>query len=449
MLIILFELCSIFEKINIVTMKIKKNLCLLTIFSIVLFGCSQNQNNWNQYTGPNRDATIENAEIFDVWPENGPEEVWSFPLGPGYGGASVYGDEVFVLDRMKGEKDILRCIDLNTGSEKWNYEYEAAGELPYPGSRAVPTVDEKFIWSVGPHGHFYCFDKETKQPAWSLNILEKFDAELPNWGVSQSPLIYDELVIVAPQGKEAGVVAFDKLTGEVVWESRPLSGYNFHVSPIVANYGGVDQVIMISPYDRKDSIKTHEVAAFDANTGEELWVYNGLKSFATITPPTAIDDTRLLLTDCSYNGNYNPVTIMLEITNNDGEFRVNELFLTEEAGCKMHPGIVVDNHIYLNTNGRPNQLVCLDMDGNLVWGSGDAASFEMGSLILVNGKLIAQNGKNGDVHLIEPSPEGYKELGKASYFNSSKTQAWSPLAFSQGKLLARDMEKLVCIDFTK
>jgi outer membrane protein assembly factor BamB len=429
-------------------MKIKTNLFLLTFVLIFNQGCTQKQNNWNQYTGPSRDATIKNAEIFDVWPENGPAELWSFPLGPGYGGASVFGDEVFVLDRVKGEKDILRCINLNTGDERWNYEYEAPGELPYPGSRAVPTVDENYIWSVGPHGHFYCFDKKNQQPVWSLNILEKFDAELPNWGVSQSPLIYNELVIVAPQGKNAGVAAFNKLTGEIAWKSRPLSGHNFHVSPIVANYGGVDQVIMISPYDRNDSTKTHEVVAFDANTGKELWVYNGLKSFATITPPTVIDDTRLLLTDCSYNGNYNPVTILLEITKVNGEFRVDELFLTEEAGCKMHPGIVVDNHIYLNTNGRPNQLVCLDMSGNQVWGSGDAAGFEMGSIILVNGKFIAQNGKNGDIHLIEPSPDGYRELGRASYFNSGKTQAWSPLAFSQGKLLARDLEKLVCINFT-
>ena len=449
MLIFSFGISSIFEKINIITMKIVTNLFLLAFALIFTPGCSQNQNNWNQYTGPNRDATIENAEIFGAWPKNGPKEVWSFPLGPGYGGASVYGDEVFVLDRVKGEKDILRCIDLNTGGEKWNYEYEAAGELPYPGSRAVPTVDEKYIWSIGPHGHFYCFDKEKQQSVWSMNILEEFNGELPNWGVSQSPVIFNDWVVVAPQTKEAGVVAFDKFTGEVVWKSRPLTGYNFHVSPIVASYGGVDQVIMTSPYDRNDSTKTHEVVSFDASTGEELWVYKGLKSFATISPPVEVDEKRLLLTDCSYDGNYKPVTILLEITNEDGEFNVEEMFLTEDAGCKMHPGIVVDNHIYLNNNGRPNQLVCMDMNGNLVWESGDEANFEMGSLILVNGKLISQNGKNGDIHLIEPSPEGYKELGSASYFNSDITQAWSPLAFSQGKLLARDTEKLVCIDFTK
>jgi hypothetical protein len=125
---------------------------------------------------------------------------------------------------------------------------------------------------------------------------------------------------------------------------------------------------------------------------------------------------------------------------------VNELFLTEDAGCKMHPGIVVDDHIYVNNNGKPNELVCLTMDGKRAWEKESAPNFEMGSLIKVGNLLIAQNGKNGDIHLIEPSPEGYKELGKASFFDSKKSQAWAPMAFSNGKLLVRDMEKMVCVN---
>ncbi|MCK4992104.1 MAG: hypothetical protein KAS29_16515, partial [Bacteroidales bacterium] len=84
--------------------------------------------------------------------------------------------------------------------------------------------------------------------------------------------------------------------------------------------------------------------------------------------------------------------------------------------------------------------------GEVVWEEDSAPGFELGALILVNGLIISQNGKNGDIHLIEPSPEGYKEVGKASYFNSNKSQAWAPLAFSQGKLILRDLEKMVCVD---
>jgi outer membrane protein assembly factor BamB len=418
--------------------------------AIIFFaGCSVPETNWNQYLGPNRDATIQGAEILDSWPEQGPKELWSVPLGAGYGGASIFDDEVFVLDRDPGNTDILRCIDLQSGVEKWNYSYDASGEIPFPGSRAVPTVDNVHVWSVGPHGDFYCFDKKSGQPLWNHNLLEEFDGELSTWGVSQSPVIHQNLVIVAPSGAGAGVVAFDKITGELVWKSRPLSGHNFHVSPTLASFGGIDQVIMISPFDRRDSTRTHEVVAFDANTGEELWQYLGLRSFATITPAIIVDEKRIFLTDCSYDGSYDPVSIMIEVSIEGDEFNIKELFLTEEAGCKMHPAVLFEDHLYLNHTGNPNQMMCLTLDGEMVWDGDSIPGFELGGMILVNGLILNQNGKNGDIHLIRPSPEGYNELGKASFFDSDKSQAWAPLAYSQGKLIIRDMEKMVCVDLNQ
>lgn len=422
---------------------------LLLIFSVILlFGCTKTQN-WNQYLGPERNNTISGIEILYEWPEDGPTKVWEKKLGPGYGGASVFENEVFILDRKKGESDILRCLDLETGEEKWNYEYEAKGEIPYPGSRIVPCVGKNYVWTVGPHGHMYCIDKKTHQPVWNKDFQKEFEAKLPNWGFSQSPLIYNKLVIVAPQGKKGGVTAFDKISGELVWKSRALTGHNWHVSPLLASYGEKDQVIIISPYDRKDSTYTQEVVSFDANTGEELWVYHGLESFSTIAPPVVVENNKLFLTQCSYKGNYSPISIMLEIELDGEKFNVKEVFVSEEAGCKMHPGIVIDNYVYLNDNGNPNEMVCLSMKGERVWEKKSAPNFEMGSMIKVGNYIINQNGKNGDIHLIEPSSDGYKELGKASFFSSKKSQAWAPMAFSNGKLLVRDMEKMVCVDLQK
>lgn len=425
-----------------------KSALLLTCL-IFFSGCAKQSGNWNQYLGPNRDASIEGIEIMDSWPEQGPRELWSFPLGAGYGGASIYDDEVFVLDRDPGLSDILRCIDLESGNEKWNFTYKAEGELPFPGSRAVPSVDEEHVWSVGPHGHLYCFNKSTGQPVWKRKLLEEFDGELSTWGLSQSPVIYKDLVIVAPSGTGAGVTAFNKTSGELVWKSRPLTGHNFHVSPTPAAFGGIDQIIMISPYDRKDSTKTNEVVSFDANTGKELWQYKGLYSYGTITPAVVIDEQRLFLTDCSYDGAYDPVSIMLKITKEQEGFSVKELFLTEEAGSKMHPAVLFEDHLYLNHTKNPHQMKCLNLEGEVQWEEDSAPGFELGGMILVNGLILNQNGKNGDIHLIMPSPQGYKERGKASFFDSKKSQAWAPLAFSQGRLIIRDMEKMVCVDLTE
>jgi len=353
-----------------------KIVTLLYVFAAtLLFGITGDEN-WNQYLGPSRNNCIDATKILTAWPAKGPEKLWEVKLGPGYGGASVYNDEVFILDRENEESDILRCLELETGKEKWNFKYEAKGEIPYPGSRIVPFVDDKYIWTVGPHGHLYCFDKASHHAIWNINIQEEFEAEKPKWGFSQSPLVFNDLVIVAPQGKKAGVVAFNKYSGKLVWESRALKGHNFHVSPVLAKFGGIQQVVMISPYHRQDSTKTHEVVGIDANTGKILWEYQGLKSFGTIAPPTVVSESNLFLTDCSYNDNYKPVSILLEIKKEAENFIVNELWKTEEAGCKMHPGIVVDKHIYLNSNGRPNELVCLNMDGKLCWEKGKGGNFE-------------------------------------------------------------------------
>ncbi len=426
-------------------MKTLKIILLQVILFLLLQACTQ-QANWNQYLGPDRNASISGEAILTSWGDKGPKELWSFPLGEGYGGASIYGNEVYILDREKGVSDILRCIDLNTGKEKWNYTYEAKGELPFPDSRAVPTVDKKYIWSVGPHGDFFCFNKKTHEPVWHHNILEAFDTNLPNWGFSQSPLIYENLVIIAPQGKDAGVIAYNKFTGALEWKSRPLTGYNFHVSPALASFGGTDQVLMISPYDRRDSTITHEVVGFDAKTGEELWKYEGLKSFSTIAPPLVVNEELLFLTDCSYNGNYGPVSILLEIKKEGEEFKITERFITEEAGGKLHNGVFYKDHFYLNSTGKPNQLHCLDMDGKSVWKNDSIPGFDLGALILVNNLILDQDGRNGDIYLVEASPDGYRQLGKASFFNSEKSQAWAPLAYSQGKLIIRDLEKMVCVD---
>ncbi|MBK3517090.1 PQQ-binding-like beta-propeller repeat protein [Carboxylicivirga marina] len=401
---------------------------------------------WNQYLGSDRNAAVDGVAIAHNWTEKGPDKVWEFKLGQGYGGASVFNGEVFVLDRIIGEADVLRCIDSSTGEEKWNYKYEAKGELPYPGSRAVPTVDENYVWCVGPHGHLKCIDKKTHQSVWSHNLLDEYGGKLQRWGFSVSPIVVDDLVIVSPQGEKAGVVAYNKLTGDVVWESRRLTGQRFHVSPTIGEYGGITQIIMTSSCVKGDGFTSDEVVAFEVNTGKELWRYEGFNSFACIAPPLVLDENRLFLTSCAYKDKYNPVSILLEISSDGENFAFEEVFRNEEVGCKMHPPVFVNDHFYINNNGRPNELVCLNLKGERVWDKQSAPGFEMGSIILVDGLIINQNGKNADVYLIEPSPEAYKELGKVSLFESDKSQAWSPMAFSDGKLFVRDMEKMVCVD---
>jgi outer membrane protein assembly factor BamB len=306
-------------------------------------------------------------------------------------------------------------------------------------------VDEEHVWSVGAFGHLSCINRSTHEVDWITNIIEDFDVDMPMFGIAQSPLIYEDLVIVAPQGKKAGLVAYDKRSGELRWATRKLMGQPWMVSPIAATFGGTDQIVMTSPYDRENEQFSNEVISVDASNGEILWIYTGLYSFATIASPKVIDDTRLFLTCGSYNGNYRPVSIMLDVRRSGGEFAITELFKTEEAGSKIHAAVRHGDYLYLNSGDRGEAMTCMSLDGEVVW---QGPGFHLGGPILVGDLIMNQHGKSGDVYLIEATPNGYNELGHAELSSRGKNTPWGPLAFSDGKLLVRHSSELICLDLT-
>ena len=166
----------------------------------------------------------------------------------GFGGPAVLGGNVYLLDRDEKVGDTLRVLDLASGKELWTFAYEAAGSFMFAGSRTTPTVDGEHVYTVGPMGDLYAISTKTRKPAWHKNIWKDFGggAQLPQWAIVQNPLIYGDLLIVAPQTSEAGVVAYDKLTGELKWKSAALSGIPGYVTPSIVKIAGEDHLVMIT-----------------------------------------------------------------------------------------------------------------------------------------------------------------------------------------------------------
>jgi outer membrane protein assembly factor BamB len=165
---------------------------------------------WPQFLGPSRDGVLTRQNLPDKFPPGGPKEVWSVEVGVGFGGASVAGGHVYLLDREDDARDVLRCLSLRDGSEVWRRSYEVSGKLSFPGSRSTPTVDEKLIFTVGGFGHVAAFDRQTGRPVWSFTLKERFNSDPPNWGFTQSPLVYKDWVIIAPMGPQVGLTALDR-----------------------------------------------------------------------------------------------------------------------------------------------------------------------------------------------------------------------------------------------
>ena len=158
---------------------------------------------------------------------------------------------MYVYDRVDDRENILRCLDLTTGTEEWTFTFEAPGSVSYDGTRSVPTIDGDRIYICDPFGNFHCLDKNSHQVLWHKNIWTDFGGtSLPRWAIAQNPLIYQDMVIVASQTGDVGLVAYDKQTGEVIWKTGKLPGVAAYVSPAIVKINGEDHVVMVSAQGR-------------------------------------------------------------------------------------------------------------------------------------------------------------------------------------------------------
>ena len=183
----------------------------LVLLGTAVLAASAGDLDWPQYLGPRRNSTSDQKGLLRSWPTNGPEVLWTVPVGKGYGGPVVKDGKVYLLDRDDKVGDKLRCLDLSTGKELWKFAYDAPGTVMFPGSRSVPTVDGNHVYSCGHNGDLYCIDINTHKPVWNKNVWKDFGGgRIPMWAITQCPLVYGDLLIVASQAPEAGVVAYEK-----------------------------------------------------------------------------------------------------------------------------------------------------------------------------------------------------------------------------------------------
>jgi outer membrane protein assembly factor BamB len=260
------------------------------------------------------------------------------------------------------------------------------------------------------------------------------------WGITQNPLVYRSLVIVAPQAPQAGVVAYDKLTGEVKWKTGPLGGTGF-VSPSLVKVGGEDHLVMVTAakgFGRNAS--GGSVNGIDPLTGKVLWTYGNFQ--CVIPVPHAVDagEGRVLMT-----GGYRAGSAMIKVQKKaDGTYDVAELFKNPDFGSHTQPPILHKDHFYAQytVNERSDGLVCMTMDGQVKWKTGEEPPFSKGGAVLADGLLLATDGST-KLYLVEPDPAGFKPLASAELLEAANN--WAPIALVGGRLLIRDQKQMKCV----
>jgi len=449
------------------------------VAAVLVFATGSSWADWPQYLGPNRNSTSDEKGLLRSWPKGGPEVLWTAPVGAGFGGPVVKDEQVYLLDRDDRVGDTLRCWDLSNGKELWSFGYKAPGSVMFPGSRSVPTVDSNRVYSCGHNGDLYCIDIDTHKPVWNKNIWTDFGgspgggyprgagpaSRFPIWAVTQNPLVYGDLFIVASQAPDAGVVAYGKMTGDVKWKT-PSLGYVGYVSPAVVKVDGKDHVVMVTPSTnphrrtRPDENVMGKVVGLEPLTGKILWEYDRWHCHIPVASAVDAGSNKVLVV-----GGYELGATMLKVERRaDGSYGTTELFTTEEFGDQTKPPILHKGYFYAQygTNSRRDGLVCMGMDGQVMWKTKRSPDFNKGSMILVDGLILATDGARA-LYLIEPAPSGFKALASAELLAEPETRAegnqrpsrfggrrrlgqnWAPMALSRGRLLIRNQGLLMCV----
>ena len=191
---------------------------------------------WPQWRGPNRDGVSQETGLLKQWPEGGPPLAWKAAgAGKGYSSVAVSKGRIYTMG-LRGDKEYVIAFDAATGKEVWATPHGAAyHDDRGDGPRGTPTVDGDRLYSLGGNGDLSAIDAKTGKIVWSLNVLQKFGGKNISWGISESPLVLGDRLLVNAGGPDASIVALSKKDGAVLWKTQSdKAGYSSAV-PLKVN----------------------------------------------------------------------------------------------------------------------------------------------------------------------------------------------------------------------
>jgi outer membrane protein assembly factor BamB len=395
---------------------------------------------WPRFRGENFDAvTTEDVSPATTWPANGPEVLWSIDVGEGYAGAAIFAGRVYLMDYdRQQEADVVRCLSLDDGRDIWRYSYPVKVKRWHGMSRTVPAVTDKYVVTMGPKCHVICLDSMTGEFRWAFDLVREFKTTIPQWYTAQCPLIDNGRAIIAPAGTVL-MMAVDCETGNIIWETPNPDGWIMtHSSIVPMEFNGKRFYV----YCGGNQIKGG-VVGISAEDGSVLWKNEEWKVRFNVPMPVVVGDDRLFLS-AGY-GQYELGCGMLRLTETGGKITTKLEFIhpTEIFGSIQQSPIFYDGYIYgVRLDG---QLVCLDLDGNVVWTSASANKFGNGPYSIVNGLLYIMND-SGLLTLAQTGPSGFAPLAQAKVLEGH--ESWGPMAAASGRLIVRDTERMICLDIS-
>lgn len=374
------------------------------------------------------------------------EARWKVPVGPGYTGPTVAGGRVYLMDRReKPEGERVLCFDARTGKSLWTHAYDCGYEkLGYPlGPRASVTVHDGRAFALGAMGHLFCLSAADGKVIWKKNLDEEYTIQKIYWGVSPSPLVWQDNLIVHFGGADgACVVAFDVKTGKEAW--RAVDDRPSYSSPVITDLGGMPAVLCWTE---------KYLNALDPGTGKILWQapYALRERGARMNVATPVRDGDLIFLCSQYEGS--------SLFRLRGREQAPELLWQrglEEKGEGINGSITTmlfeGGHVY--GPDLDGMFRCLTAEtGDTVWKSSAVTPPGRWSTVHMakNGEQTWIFNEAGELIIAELSPKGFREISRAKLIEPThkiqrRLVCWAHPAFANGCVFARNDRELVCAD---
>lgn len=388
---------------------------------------------WPQWRGPDRTDVSKETGLLKQWPDAGPKQLWLYKdAGVGYAGFSVVGETLYTMGARDGTEYLI-ALNVKDGTQKWATEIGKMLKNGYgDGPRGTPTVDGQGdaarLYTMSGQGNLVCA-KVDGSVVWKA-AMQDFGGKIPQWGYTESPLVDGDKILCTPGGGKGAVVALNKQDGKLIWQSEKFKEGAHYSSIVPAEINGQKQYVQ-----RTMTI----VAGLDPATGDLLWQTDFPGRTAVI--PTPIVHDNMVFVTAGYGSGCKCVKV--EPGNKVSVAYENKSLSDHHGGV-----VLVGDHLYGHSN--EGGWTCMKFKtGDVVWQ--ESKKLEKGGLTCAGGLLYLLGEKTGQVVLIEPSPEGWKEHGRfklqpLTTQRSRQGGIWTHPVVSDGRLYLRDQELLFCFD---
>ena len=390
---------------------------------------------WPQWRGPQRNGISAETGLLAEWPKEGPRLVWQVKdIGSGYSTPSMVGDRLYLLSNQGLDNEFVQALDAKDGKRVWSQRIGKVGnpdqQPNYPAARSTPTVDGESLFAFGSDGDLACLERATGKVRWQKNVRKDYGGQPGTWAYSESPLVDGEAVVCTPGGPDATLVALNKKTGDLIWKCAVPGGEQAaYTSALAIEVGGVRQYIQMLQKG---------LVGVEAKTGKLLWRYDRTAKGSPAVIPTPVADGDFIYSAGARSGGGG-----VRLKADGGTFEAEQAYYSPKLPTSVGGVVKVGEYLYGTSAGA---LLCLEFrTGNVKW---DDRSISPASLCHADKRLYL-HGENGEVALVEATPEAYREKGRFKPTDPpdrGASKAWVYPVIANARLYIRDLGTLWCYD---